>query len=233
MNILVIDTATEGCSVALSRNSGSTQEEIFEAFELCPQQHSQRLLPMVDQLLSEAQMTLKDFDVLAFGRGPGSFTGVRIATGMVQGLAFGAGLPVVGVSTLAAMAQQAIMQQNKDHIAAAIDARMGEVYWGCYRSRQGRAELIEQERVLPPEDAATTIEANQQIWCGVGTGWAAYPQLDSLARVETDSNILYPMARYMLPLAQAAFEKGEAVSADKAEPVYLRDKVTWKKLPGR
>lgn len=233
MNILVIDTATEACSVALSVNSGTEQEEVSELFELCPQQHSQRLLPMVEQLLSEAQMSLKDFNLLAFGRGPGSFTGVRIATGMVQGLAFGAGIPVVGISTLAAMAQQALMENNQLCTAAAIDARMGEVYLGCYQANEGRAELYAQERVLSPSDAMTLLNQEQISWCGVGTGWSAYPELAALQYIDSDNEILYPKARYMLPLAQAAFVRGEALTADNVEPVYLRDKVTWKKLPGR
>ncbi|GGD63772.1 tRNA (adenosine(37)-N6)-threonylcarbamoyltransferase complex dimerization subunit type 1 TsaB [Lacimicrobium alkaliphilum] len=233
MNILVIDTATEGCSVALSVNSGTEQEEIAELFEFCPQQHSQRLLPMVEQLLSQAQMSLKDFNLLAFGRGPGSFTGVRIATGMVQGLALGAGLPVVGISTLAAMAQQALMDNNQECIATAIDARMGEIYLGCYQASEGIAQLHHQERVLPPAEAIELLKDDSKRWCGVGTGWSAYPELAELQNVHPDNDILYPKARYMLPLAQAAFSRGEAVAADKAQPVYLRDKVTWKKLPGR
>ena len=99
MNILAIDTATEACSVALQHNGTR-----ITRFEICPQQHSQRLLPMVDEVLKEANITLNDLDLLAFGRGPGSFTGVRIATGMIQGLALGTGLKVAGISTLEAMA---------------------------------------------------------------------------------------------------------------------------------
>ncbi|WP_088330792.1 tRNA (adenosine(37)-N6)-threonylcarbamoyltransferase complex dimerization subunit type 1 TsaB [Lacimicrobium sp. SS2-24] len=232
-NILAIDTATEACSVALMLNSGTAEQVIFERFELCPQQHSQRLLPMVDELLSEAQVTLKSLDMLAFGRGPGSFTGVRIATGMIQGLAFGTQLPVVGVSTLAAMAQQALEEQQQHHVAAAIDARMDEVYLGCYQHADGLMVPVTQEQVLPPSQAIETLEQGGAHWYGVGTGWGAYPALNQFRKTESVAQILYPRARYMLPLAIAAFARGEAVTAAKAEPVYLRDKVTWKKLPGR
>ena len=129
MNILAIDTATEACSVALQYDN-----TVITRFEICPQQHSQRLLPMVDEVLKEAQATLGDIELLAFGRGPGSFTGVRIATGMIQGLALGTGLKVAGVSTLEAMAfEVASNVQNKDAlIAVASDARMDEVYFAVY-----------------------------------------------------------------------------------------------------
>ncbi len=133
MNILAIDTATEACSVALKYN-----DTIITRFEICPQQHSRRLLPMVDEVLKEAQVALPDLDLLAFGRGPGSFTGVRIATGMIQGLALGTGLKVAGVSTLEAMAfEMASKTEDKAAlIAVASDARMNEVYFAVYKQTE-------------------------------------------------------------------------------------------------
>ncbi|AWL12299.1 tRNA threonylcarbamoyladenosine biosynthesis protein TsaB [Saliniradius amylolyticus] len=227
MNILVIDTATEACSVALRYNG-----RIISRFEVCPQQHSQKLLPMVQGVLEEADITLKQLDGLAFGRGPGSFTGVRIATGMIQGLALGAELPVVGVSTLAAMAQQAMDENGSQHVATAIDARMGEVYLGFFEYRNGLAEPVIEEQVVPPQ-AALDILAQQQAAVGVGTGWQAYPELGAESEIIVESDIILPDARAMLALAHAAFEAGEQTNADQVQPVYLRDKVTWKKLPGR
>lgn len=226
MNILIIDTATEACSVALEVNN-----QLFHRFEVCPQQHSQRILPMVDEVLKEANVTLHDLDYLGFGRGPGSFTGVRIATGVLQGLALGAGLKVIGISTLAAMAQQAFAQHNSQQVYAAIDARMSEVYFAHYQAEDGVMQVQQDEQVLPPEDAAQLIVGHQVH--AVGTGWSAYSDELKTDNMQVLEDILYPDALYMLPLAKAQIEMGKAQEVEEIQPVYLRDKVTWKKLPGR
>ena len=227
MNCLLLDTATEACSVALQ-----WQNSPVSRFEVCPQQHSQRLLPMIDEVLNEAQATLGALDFIGFGRGPGSFTGVRIATGMLQGLALGANLPAVGVSTLAAMAQQAIELYQATDVLCAIDARMGEVYFAHYRAVDGLACLQGDEQVLAPNEAANLVAPVKQAF-GVGTGWAAYSELNPNQQVQVLSDVLYPDARFMLPLAQAYFNQGLAQAAELVQPVYVRDTVTWKKLPGR
>jgi tRNA threonylcarbamoyladenosine biosynthesis protein TsaB len=233
MNILIIDTATEACSVALEVN-----EQVFNRFEICPQQHSQRILPMIDEVLKEAKVTLQDLDYLAFGRGPGSFTGVRIATGVLQGLSLGTGHKVVGISTLAAMAQQAYALNQSEQVIAAIDARMSEVYFGQYQLQQNVMTLIDEEQVLPPQQGAVLLSRRSRLndtsdMTGVGTGWQAYPALNAAAHVEVLTDVLYPNAFYMLPLAKALIANGQAVEVESIQPVYLRDKVTWKKLPGR
>jgi len=237
MNILAIDTATEACSVALQFNN-----TLVTRFEICPQQHSQRLLPMVDEALKEANVTLSDLDLLAFGRGPGSFTGVRIATGMIQGLALGTGLKVAGVSTLEAMAIEASLKiENKSAlIAVASDARMDEVYFAVYAQSENGVTLQIEEQVCPPEVAIEQLnnlskETNAAV-VAVGTGWAAYHKLDEWrlnAGEEAPCEVTLPNAQYMLSLAMNAFENGNVTEAVNVEPVYLRDKVTWKKLPGR
>lgn len=227
MNCLVLDTATEACSVALQ-----WQDQLISLFEVCPQQHSQRLLPMVDEIVKQAGIDLRHVAFLGFGRGPGSFTGVRIATGMLQGLALGLELPVVGVSTLAAMAQQAIEQTSAKDVYCAIDARMGEVYFSHYRLENGLASLQGVEQVMPPEEAAKLIKLSEKT-VGVGTGWAAYPELNPDQQLAVNANILYPDARYMVNLAKQLYSEGNYTEASLAKPVYLRDKVTWKKLPGR
>jgi tRNA threonylcarbamoyladenosine biosynthesis protein TsaB len=227
MNILIIDTATEACSVALEVN-----DHIFSRFEICPQQHSQRILPMIDEVLKDANVILQDLDYLAFGRGPGSFTGVRIATGVLQGLSLGTGHKVLGISTLAAMAQQAYVQNKSEQVAAAIDARMSEVYFGQYQLQNNVMTLIGEEQVIPPEQAALLLSSSSEV-AGVGTGWQAYPELNAASKVEVLIGVLYPNAVYMLPLAKALIAAGRAVEVEDIQPVYLRDKVTWKKLPGR
>ncbi|WJG08210.1 tRNA (adenosine(37)-N6)-threonylcarbamoyltransferase complex dimerization subunit type 1 TsaB [Aliiglaciecola sp. LCG003] len=226
MNLLALDTATEACSAAIKIN-----QQVHSLFEVCPQQHSQKILPMVDQLLKTHQSSLKDFDYLVFGRGPGSFTGVRIATGMIQGLSLGTELKVVGVSTLATMAQQVIDTEGAERIAVAIDARMDEVYFGQFINRNGLAVLDGIEQVLAPEQALQLLtELPDKL---AGTGWQAYPAFSPLVAQIGAAQVLYPNAAYMLQLASRHIALGEVFDCENIQPVYLRDKVTWKKLPGR
>ncbi|AOV97212.1 tRNA N6-adenosine(37)-N6-threonylcarbamoyltransferase complex dimerization subunit TsaB [Edwardsiella hoshinae] len=228
--ILAIDTATEACSVALWNNGASLAQ-----FELCPREHTQRILPMVQQILAEAGLTLAQLDALAFGRGPGSFTGVRIGIGIAQGLALGADLPLLGISTLATMAQGAWRLTAANQVLSAIDARMGEVYWGEYRRTadgvwQGEAS----EAVLSPQQVTERVAALQGEWATVGTGWQTYPAMaaDSSLLLR-DGQMLLPHAEDMLPLALHAWQTGAVLAVEQAQPVYLRNEVTWKKLPGR
>ncbi|AVJ17986.1 tRNA (adenosine(37)-N6)-threonylcarbamoyltransferase complex dimerization subunit type 1 TsaB [Serratia rhizosphaerae] len=228
--ILAIDTATEACSVALWN-----QGETHALFELCPREHTQRILPMVQQVLAESGVTLAELDALAFGRGPGSFTGVRIGIGIAQGLALGADLPMLGVSTLQTMAQGAWRMTGAQRVLAAIDARMGEVYWGQFeRQSDGQWLESEGEAVLSPEQALARAQGLQGDWAQVGTGWQTYPQLVAGAPITLhDGQILLPRAEDMLPLALHAWQQGQACPVEQAEPTYLRNEVTWKKLPGR
>lgn len=228
--ILAIDTATEACSVALLN-----QDTIAAHFELCAREHTQRILPMVQQILQQENITLQDVDALAFGRGPGSFTGVRIGIGIAQGLALGAELPMIGVSTLKTMAQSASRLHGATRVLAAIDARMGEVYWAEYQ-RDGAGEWQGEatEAVLKPEAALARMAQLDGQWVTVGTGWQAWPLLSETSTLTlTATDVTLPRAEDMIPLARAAFEKGETVQADNAEPTYLRNEVAWKKLPGR
>lgn len=228
--ILAIDTATEACSVAIW-----DQGEIHARFERCQREHTQRILPLVQQLLAEAGVTLRQLDALAFGRGPGSFTGVRIGIGIGQGLALGADLPMLGISTLQTMAQGAWRMTAAQRVLAAIDARMGEVYWGQFERQQDGCWLAtEGEAVLSPLQVLQRVQRLQGNWARVGTGWQTYPDLVAGSAVNvTDGQMLLPQAEDMLPLALQAWRQGLAVSVQDAEPSYLRNEVTWKKLPGR
>ncbi|GBL03444.1 tRNA (adenosine(37)-N6)-threonylcarbamoyltransferase complex dimerization subunit type 1 TsaB [Glaciecola sp. KUL10] len=228
MNILAIDTATEACSVALLKG-----EEAFSTFEICPQQHSQRILPMIDDLLKKQDIKLKELDAIAYGRGPGSFTGVRIATGIAQGLAFGAELPVLQISTLAAMAQEAYEKTGVAHVRVLIDARMQEVYFGDYVAVNGLVEARQEEAVLPPNEAFEKFEsehAQGEQYTFAGTGWQAYA---SDLHFSSSIEVLYPNAKAMLKLAKQAYLSAQTVKAEEIQPTYLRDKVTWKKLPNK
>ncbi|OAN18478.1 tRNA threonylcarbamoyladenosine biosynthesis protein TsaB [Photobacterium jeanii] len=228
--ILAVDTATENCSVALM-----VGEDVISRCEYAPREHTTKILPMVDEVLAEGGVTLQQLDALAFGRGPGSFTGVRIGIGIAQGLAFGADLPMVGVSTLATMAQGTYRLHQSERVLTAIDARMGEIYWGQYQ-RQANGDWLVQgdEMVIAPADLLANFEAQKDTWFTAGTGWGEYAEPLAQLDVETEQGtILYPDTQDMVVLANFAFARGEAVDAEQASPVYLRDKVTWKKLPGR
>ncbi|MEZ0582417.1 tRNA (adenosine(37)-N6)-threonylcarbamoyltransferase complex dimerization subunit type 1 TsaB [Erwinia sp. STN24] len=230
MRILAIDTATEACSVALLNNGKVTAH-----FELCAREHTQRILPLVQAQLQQEALTLNELDGLAFGKGPGSFTGVRIGTGIAQGLALGAALPLIGVSTLKTMAQSAWRLQGADRVLAAIDARMGEVYWAQYqRDEQGVWQGEETEAVLKPEDALARMTQLNGSWTMVGTGWQAYPQLSAESTLTLQATeVTLPCAEDMIPLAALELAAGNTVLPEEAEPTYLRNEVTWRKLPGR
>ncbi|OTA15671.1 tRNA threonylcarbamoyladenosine biosynthesis protein TsaB [Xenorhabdus vietnamensis] len=227
--ILAIDTATEACSVALW-NEGAVEA----LFEISPREHTQRILPMVQDVLSKSDVSLQQLDALAFGRGPGSFTGVRIGVGIAQGLALGAELPMIGVSSLKTMAQGAFRLKGATNVLVAIDARMGEVYWAQYTfNSQGEWQGDETEAVLKPEQVQEIMNSLSGEWAIAGTGWEAYPQLLNSHLTLVASDIALPHAEDMLPLAVQMWEAGELTAVEHAEPVYLRNEVTWKKLPGR
>ncbi|WP_105902445.1 tRNA (adenosine(37)-N6)-threonylcarbamoyltransferase complex dimerization subunit type 1 TsaB [Vibrio gangliei] len=233
--ILALDTSTENCSVALM-----IDDRIIARSEVAPRDHTKKILPMVDEVLKEAGITLQELDALAYGRGPGSFTGVRIGIGIAQGLAFGAELPMIGISTLAAMAQASYRLHQTEQVSAAIDARMGEVYWGQYqRQTDGDWQAVaiadgQLECVIPPQELAANLVASADTWKQAGTGWEAYADiLDHLPLNMEKGQVLYPEAQDIVVLAQYEWQKGNTVEAEQASPTYLRDKVTWKKLPGR
>ena len=225
-NLLAIDTSTDTCSAALSVSG-----DIHERFELAPRNHARLILPMVESLLAEAGLTLAQIDALAFGCGPGSFTGVRIATGVAQGIAFGADIQVVPVSTLAALAQGVHDACGATHVLAALDARMNEVYWGAYvLNDHGLMQLQAEEGVYPPQQVPLP---EAQHWQGAGSGWKHYAeQLHArlpgcVSAVHAD---YYPRAQAIARLGSYGLKLGQAVSAELAQPVYLRNEVTWKKL---
>ena len=220
--ILALDTSTDACSVALYLDG-----EVKEDFRVIPRQHTQQLLPMVQEILADAELAIADLDAIAFGRGPGSFAGIRIATGVAQGLAFAAELPLVPVSTLAAIALQQ-HQQGHERVIAALDARMDEVYWGAFRLDAGLPVLVDQERVDAPANVALPDE---HVWHAAGSGWRYLEDMSAAIQsaVNEPDVECYPRAGSMASLAAAAFEKGDTVAPEDALPVYLRDEVAWKK----
>lgn len=223
MNILAIDTATESCSVALL-----THDSCEELFEIIPRQHTERVLPMVDEILQKASISLSQLDAIAFNCGPGSFTGVRVGTSVAQGLAFSCDIPVIPISSLAALAQLAFREEKKENVLSTIDARMSEVYWACYQLDAGLMTLVSKERVSSVLD----IE-KQGEWHCLGSGWDSFQsELNQSSKVNITSftEQCFPHAQDVATLAADLYLKGKVVSAEEAIPSYIRDEVTWKKL---
>ena len=225
MKILAVDTATEACSAALYIDG-----DLIEQFQIAPREHTKLILQMIEILLQQADINISDLNALAFGRGPGSFTGVRIATGIVQGLAFANDLPVLPVSTLASIAQLAYDDHQQKNIVAGIDARMGGMYWGCYRlADNGLMVLHGNEQVSPPDSVVLsdmTID-----WVGAGSAWSRYSEelKNSLAAHIISSYADYlPHSRTIAQLAVFDYEQGRMIEASQALPVYLRDDVAKK-----
>ena len=218
--ILALDTATEACSVALYLDG-----EVREHFDILPRQHSQQILPMIEAILAEHGQSMMALDAIAFGRGPGAFTGVRIATGIAQGLAFAADLPVIPVSTLAALAQLGFRQYGAQNVLATIDARMDEIYQALYCADNGVMVLQGTEQVSPPETVA--VETMSDNLVGVGSGWLYRDRIAvPVSQCYPDE---YPHAADIALLASVALARGEGVTAEQALPVYLRDNVAKKK----
>lgn len=216
--ILALDCSTDYCSVALLAAGA-----YIERAERAGQRHSELLLPMVDAILAESSFALRDLDAIAFGAGPGAFTGLRIACGVAQGLAFGASRPVVAVPTLLALAQAT----DAPRVLAALDARMGEIYLAAYETIDGRWQTIIAPCLCNP-DAVPPLPGGN--WFGVGSGFAAHGEkfrqhyARELGAVDAQA---FPQARHIAALAHAEWQAGRAVCASDALPLYIRDKVAF------
>jgi tRNA threonylcarbamoyladenosine biosynthesis protein TsaB len=220
MKLLALDTSSESCSCALWIDG-----DIQDRSQIAPRQHADLILAMADELLKQADLIPSQLDVVAFGRGPGSFTGLRIACGVAQGIAFAADIPVAPISSLAALAQATYQQTKDKNILTCIDARMSEVYWACYQLQNGLMTLQTEERVSPASQV--NIATDKHIWFGAGSGWDSYEaELKKyLPQIQHYQAEAYPQAHAMLPLAISMFEQQQVVSAEQALPVYLRNKI--------
>ncbi len=231
MKILAIDTATEACSAALYIDG-----ELSSNYQLAPREHSRLILKMIDDLLLAADLTVKSLDAIAFGRGPGSFMGLRIAAGVVQGISFAHDIPVIPISTLKAIAQRAYEETDIPRILVAIDARMDEVYWAAYYLQEQQWCLQAEECVVSPDKIhlPEMLSRSDEPWAGAGTGWASYNDRLLLTLNCQLSTILpdcFPSAEVIAKLAVDEFNAGNTVTAAKAIPVYLRNDVAKKPKP--
>jgi len=228
MKLLAIDTATDACGVALWLDG-----TVVARSGVAPRGHAERVLPMIAEVLAEAGLALGALDAIAFGRGPGSFTGVRIATSVAQGLAFGAGLPVVAVSDLAALAQGAGRLHGANRVIAALDARMGELYCGAFVLDGARAPRAVGVEEVAAADAIAVPSGEG--WFVAGPGWAAHGEALrarlGLACAGGDGGLL-PSAVDVAALGALGFAAGEARAPGSAQPVYLRDRVAEPKPGG-
>jgi tRNA threonylcarbamoyladenosine biosynthesis protein TsaB len=228
VKILALDTATENCSAALLIDRTVVARE-----RLLERGHAAQILPMIDEVLAAAGIALQSVDAIAFGRGPGGFTGVRLAASVTQGLAFGVGVPVVPVSNLRALAQRLLAADASiEHVVVCTDARMGEVYWGCFERRAGLAALVGEEQLSAPEGVTLP-----QGWVGndhghancfgAGRGFAAYPQLAAAMRplLQGIREDLLPRATEIAVLAAPEVAAGRIFPAEQALPIYLRNDV--------
>ncbi len=226
-SLLAIDTSADACSVALLTPAISQQRVL-----VAPREHTQRLLPMVQSLLADYKTSISALDAIAVGIGPGSFTGLRIGLSVAQGLAYGADLPLVPVSTLQAMAQTAFRKhvvQDFNTVLSVIDARMNEVYWSAYQLNQEsqQMESISKEYIDSPNELVEhDMFRNVQHLVGVGSGWH-YPSLQKQSIVVEQA--VYPEAIDIAFLAQHLYLQEKTVQPQETAPVYLREEVSWKK----
>jgi tRNA threonylcarbamoyladenosine biosynthesis protein TsaB len=226
MKILALETSTDACSVALWVDG-----VVLERHEIVPQQHAQVMLNWIATLLSEAELKLQQLTAIAYSCGPGSFTGVRIGASIVQGLAFGADLPVMTVSSLCILAQSAYASFKKKRILVAQDARMHEIYWGCYQlNDHGIMESVIPEGVCSPPQVFIPDIADD--WSLVGNACLVYPELLSLCKNHGLAifSECYPRARDVAIISVEYFKQGLMTAPEKALPIYLRGCDSWKKL---
>ncbi|RUO41320.1 tRNA (adenosine(37)-N6)-threonylcarbamoyltransferase complex dimerization subunit type 1 TsaB [Pseudidiomarina aestuarii] len=225
--VLALDTCTELCSVALQKG-----ERLVTRQTLAPREHSQKILGFIDEVLADLDIGFDAIERLVVGQGPGSFTGVRIGVSIGQGLAFSHTLPVTPICTLEALAEQAWRRYQATDVIAAIDARMNEVYIARYQRRNDAWIAIQAPQMAALEQLSKELWLDDGEPVGVGTGWQAYgQQLDAEQRVSILPDVWLPEARDMLSLALHPHAK--SVQAAELEPLYVRNEVTWKKLPGR
>jgi tRNA threonylcarbamoyladenosine biosynthesis protein TsaB len=219
MRVLALEAATESCSVALLVNGDVVSRTIESG-----KSNARKILSMAEEVMAEAQVSLAMLDGIAAGIGPGAFTGVRITVAVAQGLAFGAGLKVVPVTTLESLALQ-VLKDAGSRAVACLDARMGEIYWGCYAPHAARGVLACGEPSVGPPDSM--ILSPPGLYLGVGRGFLAYPNLIKISGIEIgpEQSAALPNARESARLGALRFTAGEGIDAADLKPLYLRDKV--------
>lgn len=229
-NILVFDASSSWCSAAISVNG-----VLFSAAEMQPRKHAQLMLPMIEGLCQQAGIKPSELDGIAFGKGPGSFTGLRIAISVAQGLSLATGAKLYGISSLQALAWQGMKQLGQERIVAIMNAHMGEVFYGAYAQTSEGMTCIIDDALCKPEDVELTplLAESQSLaaWVGAGDGFQFEALLpESTQQLKLIDNEISPLAESMMDLALRAWQQDEFTAAEFQQPVYLRDTVAWKKL---
>jgi len=224
LKILAIETSTDACSAALMLG-----DTVSSSFALAPKEHSKLILPMINSLLLAANLQLKDMDAIAFGFGPGSFTGVRLAASLVQGLAYGANLPVIKVSSLQALAQGAWEKHAVNKVFVVQDARVNEVYTAQYAlDADGLMQAVALDSLQNP--AELVLPEQLETWYKIGNGWEVYYNiLQRRCTLEKIISYNHPEAQFIAKLAAKDYRAGKLIKPEQALPCYLRDAVQWKK----
>ena len=227
MKILAIETATEACSAALLQSDNlHNVADIAVRFQHAPREHTKLILPMLDEVLEEANTSFKEIDAIAFGRGPGAFTGLRIAAGIAQGIALAGDIPVIPVSTLEALGMQVLNDlEEGQSVIAALDARMNEIYWGEFVRHQGALKLTGQEQVTSSEILMSHVNT-QQTMLAIGNGWEVY--LTDIPKNITLIKEAFPSAEHIAELALPLLTSGKSVPPEQAQPLYIRNNVAKK-----
>jgi len=224
LKILAFDTSTDWCSVALSYG-----DEIIVMENNATKRHNELILPMIDEVLRKAQLKLAQLDAIAFGCGPGSFTGIRLATSIAQGLAFGANLPLIPVSTLRILAQTAHDKFAVSQAIVLLDAHMNQVYCGVYRAENDLMVNVVDDFVSTPTNLALPEQCKN--WPGLGNGWSIYAdKLRQLSARDTLKEELYPDGRSLIALAIDAYRRGQTLSPLMISPAYLSGNELYHRL---
>lgn len=219
MKILALETSTDACSVALWQEN----KPVAELFTIAPRKQTELILPMVEQLLAEQNVTPQQLTGLAVGVGPGAFTGVRIAVSVAQGLAYGLNLPVVAVSSLAALAKNAINEGAASPIVVAQDARMNEIYWAIYENVNDSLHAVQVDQLV---SHTALPEVPTSVLAAVGTAIDVYTDITAALPADLWVEQKYPNAASVVELALTSFRQNHTIAAEQLEPQYLRNQVT-------
>lgn len=223
MRILVIDTSLSACSVALTGHG-----KLVTRTEVAPRQQANHILPFIDQVLNESKISSDQLKAIAFTAGPGSFTGIRLAASVAQGLAFGLNIPLLPISTLRAMAQTAYTEYRASNVMVALDGQVGEIYWGHYQAIDGIMQAVAPDKRCKPMELGPVVISDG---VGVGDGWSAYPALSQqIQHLKVIKPLSYPHIADIARLATTDSSKGLLVPSDAALPNYLHDASGWKKI---
>ena len=223
MKLLAIETSSLACSVALQVDEDIQEKHVVEA-----KAHTRILLPMINTLLGDAGLIVSDLDALVLGNGPGSFIGMRIGASVAQGLAFAAGLNIIPISSLAAVAAEVFLGHDETHVAIAQDARMNQIYLGCFeRDEAGLPVPVGAERIHDLVKIATLAEYHNVSWLAAGAAWQRHPSLAALQDVDITQvpDIVLPRAAHLMGMAKKAFKSGRSIAPELLQPAYLRDEV--------